>query len=402
MDIARLHFLLAHADSPWRRAVAEQLGQLGATRITEVSDGHSVLRWLQDSDISDVDIAILDLELPGIDGLALIRRLAGAACRSRLIIAGEQPEAMMFSIETMAQAYGMDLLGTLGTLHDPVNAARLGVLIDNFSTPPAATLDQAELPRMSALEVAAGLQARQFEPFFQPKIELESGRVKGLETFARWRHPQHGVMGPASFMQALEAQQRMDFLDWPMIEGAVERCAALHAMGILVAISVNLAPRTLAHPHFMQQIRACIARHRLQPPFLTFEIPESSVLSADASFVERLVRMRIAGFGLAIDDYGTSRSNLQLLARIPFSELKIDRSFVDGASKNRALGTVLSSCLGLARSLGRDAVAVGVETRQDWEFLQGLGCTYAQGFYIASPMEAGAFPGWLEDWLEYF
>jgi EAL domain-containing protein (putative c-di-GMP-specific phosphodiesterase class I) len=108
------------------------------------------------------------------------------------------------------------------------------------------------------------------------------------------------------------------------------------------------------------------------------------------------------GFGLAIDDYGTGRSNLQLLARIPFTELKIDRSFVDGASKRRPLGTVLKSCLGLAHSLERMSVAVGVETRQDWDFLQSLGCTYAQGYHIANPMEAAAFPNWLADWRQFF
>jgi EAL domain-containing protein (putative c-di-GMP-specific phosphodiesterase class I) len=138
------------------------------------------------------------------------------------------------------------------------------------------------------------------------------------------------------------------------------------------------------------------------PDYLTFELPESSVLTRDPAFIERLVRLRMMGFGLAIDDYGTGRSNLQLLAQVPFSELKIDRSFVDGASKKRALGTVLASCLALARSLDRMSVAVGVETRQDWDFLQKLGCTYAQGFYIANPMAADAFPGWLEEWEQFF
>jgi EAL domain-containing protein (putative c-di-GMP-specific phosphodiesterase class I) len=187
-----------------------------------------------------------------------------------------------------------------------------------------------------------------------------------------------------------------------MIEKSIERCREFHDMGIPISISINLSPETLAHPAFMQQISACVGRHRVMPDYITFELPESSVLTNDPSFIERLVRLRMAGYGLAIDDYGTGRSNLQLLARIPFSELKIDRSFVDGASKRRALGTVLSSCLGLARSLDRMSVAVGVETKQDWDFLQGLGCTYAQGYHIASPMEAKAFPGWLEDWRQFF
>ena len=401
MDIAHLHFLVAQADPAQRRMLVEMLGHLGAPRVTEVPDGHTALRCFQDSFTPTVNVAIIDLALPGMDGLELIRTLAAMHCRARLIVVGNQPANLMFAVETMAQAYGFDLLGTVTM---PVSGQRLRELLDNYAMPPERSESETSAggPSFTFAEVGTGLQARQFEPFFQPKIELETGQVKGLEAFARWRHPDHGVLGPGAFIDALEQHNRIDFLDWSMIEKSVERCRAFHDMGIPISISINLAPETLAHPQFMQQIAACVGRHRLLPDYLTFEIPESSVLTTDAGFVERLVRMRMAGFGLAIDDYGTGRSNLQLLARIPFTELKIDRSFVDGASKRRPLGTVLRSCLSLAHSLDRMSVAVGVETRQDWDFLQGLGCTYAQGYHIANPMEASAFPGWLEDWRHFF
>ncbi len=398
MDIAHLHFLVAEADPAQRLTLVELLGNLGASQVTEVPDGHTALRCFQDSFTPTVDVAIIDLALPGMDGLELIRTLAAMKCRARLIVVGAQASNLMFSVETMAQAYGFELLGTMSK---PVSAARLETLLGNY-VPPVLPADRARGPSFSFTEVGIGLQARQFEPFFQPKIELETGQVKGLEAFARWRHPEHGVLGPSSFIDALEQNNRIDFLDWSMIEKSVERCREFHDKGIPISISINLAPETLAHPAFMQQIAACVGRHRVMPDYITFEMPESSVLTTDPGFLERLVRLRMAGYGLAIDDYGTGRSNLQLLARIPFSELKIDRSFVDGASKKRALGTVLGSCLGLARSLDRMSVAVGVETKQDWDFLQGLGCTYAQGYHIAMPMEADAFPGWLEDWRLFF
>lgn len=398
MDIAHLHFLVAEADPSQRLTLVDMLGHLGATQVTEVPDGHTALRCFQDSFTPTVNVAIIDLALPGMDGLELIRTLAAMKCRARLIVVGAQSNNLMFSVETMAQAYGFELLGTMSK---PANAARLEVLLDNYQAP-APARGGPKGPSFTFSEVGIGLQARQFEPFFQPKIELETGQVKGLEAFARWRHPEHGVLGPGSFIDALEQNNRIDFLDWSMIEKSVERCRQFHDKGIPISISINLAPETLAHPAFMQQIGACVGRHRVLPDYITFEMPESSVLTTDPSFLERLVRLRMAGYGLAIDDYGTGRSNLQLLARIPFSELKIDRSFVDGASKKRALGTVLSSCLGLARSLDRMSVAVGVETKQDWDFLQGLGCTYAQGYHIAMPMEADAFPGWLEDWRQFF
>jgi EAL domain-containing protein (putative c-di-GMP-specific phosphodiesterase class I)/ActR/RegA family two-component response regulator len=398
LQMRNLHFLVAEAEPVQRRALIEALGQLGASRVTDVPDGPTALRTLQAGFTPKVDVAIIDLALGGMDGLELLRAIAALKSKVAVIVTGAQPVSVLFSVETLAQAYGIELLGTVAK---PVTSAKLKTVLDNFQ-PPARARALAASPSFSFAEVGVGLQQRQFEPFFQPKIELATGQVKGLETFARWRHPEHGVLGPAAFIDALEQNIRVDFLDWTMIELSVERCRQYHGQGIPISISLNLAPETLANPNFIRQVSSCMKRHGVLPDYLTFEMTESSILNFDADFIERLVRLRMLGFGLAIDDYGTGRSNLQLLARIPFSELKIDRSFVDGASKKRPLGTVLKSCLGLAHSLDRMSVAVGVETRQDWDFLQGLGCTYAQGYHIANPMEASAFPGWLEDWRHFF
>jgi EAL domain-containing protein (putative c-di-GMP-specific phosphodiesterase class I)/CheY-like chemotaxis protein len=398
MDIGHLHFLVAEADADQRVALVEMLGALGASRITEVPDGPMALRAFQAGFEPAVDVALVDLALPAMDALELIRNLASIDSGVRLVVTGAQPANLMFAVETMAQAYGIDLLGAISK---PVTAAKLKAALENYG-PVEQAHSAAGGPTFSFSEVGIGLQKRQFEPYFQPKIELATGQVKGLEIFARWRHPEHGVLGPSAFIDALEQNNRIDFLDWSMIEMAVERCRGFHDQGIPISISVNLAPETLAHANFVRQVTACVKRHGVLPEYLTFEMPESSVLNSDPNFIERLLRLRMMGFGLAIDDYGTGRSNLQLLARIPFSELKIDRSFVDGASKRRALGMVLRSCLGLAHNLERMSCAVGVETRQDWDFLQGLGCTYAQGYHIANPMAAADFPGWLEDWRHFF
>jgi EAL domain-containing protein (putative c-di-GMP-specific phosphodiesterase class I)/CheY-like chemotaxis protein len=398
MDIAQLQFLVAEGDPGQRQALVDMLRRLGAAQVVDVPDGHGVLRHLSADFVPAVNIAILDLALPGIDALELIRRLAENGSRAGIIVAGAQKSDVLFSIETMAQAYGVDLLGAIAK---PVGEQRLQTLIGNYQ---GARADSGVKPGpvFSFAEVGRGLQAREFDPFFQPKIELETGLVKGLEMFARWRHPEHGVLGPAAFMRALEENKRIDFLDWSMIEKSVAACRTLHDKGIPISVSINVDQATLAHPQFMAQIGACLERHRILADYITFEMTESAVLSAEPHFLERLLRLRMQGFGLAIDDYGTGRSNLQLLAAVPFTELKIDRSFVDGASRRRAISTVLKSCLGLARSLDRRSVAVGVETKQDWDFLQGLGCTYAQGYYIAKPMPVEEFPDWLNDWRQFF
>jgi CheY-like chemotaxis protein len=309
MDIAHLHFLVAEADAAQRRTLVELLGQLGASRVTDVPDGHLALQRLEDGFTPEVNVAIVDLALPGMDGLELIRVLGAKGGGVRLVVTGAQPAGLLFSVETLAQAYGVELLGSIAK---PVTAAKLKPLLDNYT--PLTRLDAKPAgPRFTFQEIGIGLQQRQFEPFFQPKIELATGQVKGLEAFARWRHPEHGVLGPGSFIDALEQNNRVDFLDWSMIEMSAERCRTFQDQGLPISISINLAPETLAHPAFIRQITALIGRHRILPEYLTFEMPESSVLNTDPEFIERLVRLRMMGFGLAIDDYGTGRSNLQLL-----------------------------------------------------------------------------------------
>jgi len=399
MDIAQLHFLVAEGDQVQRHALADILVHVGVGRITQAPDGHTALRHFSAGITPPVDIAIIDLALPGMDALELIRRLGEAGCKAGVIVVGAQTNAVLFSVETMADAYGVNVLGAIGK---PVIGSRLMALVQNHLQPVEAHGAGEAPPSLSFAQVGHGLQNREFDPYFQPKIELETGQVKGLEMFARWRHPLYGVLGPASFMPALEEARRVDFLDWTMIEKSVAACRKLHDQGIPISVSINVDHSTLAHPQFMDQIKACLERHQIMADYITFEMTESAVLSTEPHFLERLLRLRMKGFGLAIDDYGTGRSNLQLLARIPFSELKIDRSFVDGASKRTAIGTVLRTCLNLARSLDRKSVAVGVETKQDWDFLQGLGCTYAQGYYIAKPMPVEDFPAWLADWQHFF
>lgn len=399
MENRQLHFLVAEGEMAQRQALADILVHLGAGHITQAPDGHTALRHFDDGINPPVDVGIIDLALPGMDGLELIRRLSEARCRAGIVIIGAQSNAVLFSVETMALAYGINLLGTIPK---PVTAGRLAELVANYSAVPLAPPEGVAGRTFTFAEVGRGLQARQFDPYFQPKIELETGQVKGLEMFARWRHPEYGVLGPEAFIKALEDNHRVDFLDWSMIEKSVAACRTLHDQGIPISFSVNVDQSTLAHPQFMAQIGACLERHRILPDYITFEMTESAVLTTEPHFLERLLRLRMLGFGLAIDDYGTGRSNLQLLARIPFSELKIDRSFVDGASRRAAIGVVLRSCLGLARNLDRRSVAVGVETKQDWDFLQGLGCTYAQGYYIAKPMPVEDFPAWLDDWRHFF
>lgn len=400
MQIAELTFLVAEDDPVQSWALSVMLKKLGASKIIEVADGIEALAVFQDSAREPIDIALIDLNMPNMDGMELIRHLAKGDYHASIILVTAHDRALLFSVETMTKAYGINLLGTI---EKPPTPERLQDLLKQYAnSPQGQKKNRSSLPTFSFAEVFDGIKAGQFEPFFQPKVELKTGYIKGAEAFARWRHPQHGILLPASFIPVLEQHGHLDLLNWLVIEKAVAACRAWHDMEFPIAVSVNLSLTSLTQPSFTDRLTECVARHGIEPEYIILEITESAVLADDPQFWETLARLRMKGFGLSVDDYGTGNSNIQMLARIPFSELKIDRSFVAGAAENQALSIVLNSCLSLSRSLNRYSVAVGVENKQDWDFLQGMGCTCAQGYYIAKPLELAAFPAWMEEWQHFF
>lgn len=400
MQIADLNFLVAEDDPVQSWALTVMLKKLGAKQITEVPDGLEALRIFQDESLQPIDIAFVDLNMPNMDGMELVRHLANGDYPAAIILATAHDRSLLFSVETMTKAYGINLLGTI---EKPATPAKLQELLKLYEASDSKkNKTRLHIPVFSVEDILQGLRDQQFEPFFQPKVELKTGYIKGAEAFARWRHPQHGLIHPPAFISVLEAAGEIDTLNWVIIEKSIAACRTWHDQEFPIAVSINMSPSSLLQPGFQERMTECIANHGIDAEYVIFELTESSVLTSNPHFLEILTRLRMRGFGLSVDDYGTGNSNIQLLARIPFSELKIDRTFVAGASQNQALGIVLSSCLGLSRSLNRYSVAVGVETKQDWDFLQNLGCSYAQGFYIAKPLESAAFPAWMEEWQHFF
>jgi len=161
---------------------------------------------------------------------------------------------------------------------------------------------------------------------------------------------------------------------------------------------VNLSLRSLDDPGLAERITERVAAQKLAAKHVMLEVTESTAMTNLARALENLNRLRMKGFGLSIDDYGTGYSSMQQLSRIPFNELKIDQSFVLSALEKESSRVILASSLDMARKLRLKSVAEGVETLAHWELLQSLGCDVAQGYFVAKPMDAAAFLDWARHW----
>lgn len=389
MEASELTFLVVEDDDFQRRMVVNMLRSLGVTEVREADNGKRALEMLHAANTRPVDIEICDLDMPEMDGMEFLRHLGNENSTASVVILSALDGVLLVSVKKMAQAYGVKLLGVI---KKPITLAQLEVLISQYKRSegkPQQPVTTA--PGFSLEEILQGVRAKQFEPFFQPKVELKTGRLVGAEALARWMHPEHGVIGPYAFIPLLEQGGKMDELTFLMLEKIAAACRLLHDKGYVLSVSANLSLVSLSDTTLADRITQVVRNAGVDPHYIILEVTESAAMTDVAPALENLARLRMRGFGLSIDDYGTGYASMQQLTRIAFSELKIDQSFVKDFAANQALRIVVESSIGMAYKLGVKSVAEGVETQQDWNTLKSMGCDTAQGYLIARPMNLAAF-----------
>ena len=393
MDIGELTFLVAEDHDFQRKTLVRMLRGLGAKTVLEAANGKLALELFR-SLAQPVDIIVCDLDMPEMDGMEFIRHLGEAGVLVSLILSSALDRSLIASVETMTRAYGIALLGAVDK---PVTPQKLGDLIGKHGKSQVA-VKKPPLQQMTEAQIAEGLAADQFEPFLQPKVALSDGAVTGAEALVRWRHPATGLIPPAAFIPTMEASGMIEDLTWMMLCKSAAIVGQWSKRGLAYTMSVNLSLKSLDDPKLADRITESVREQGIEPSSIILEVTETAAMTDVARALENLARLRMKGFGLSIDDYGTGYSSMQQLARVPYTELKIDQSFVLGAASQPRLRVMLESSMELANKLGLTVVAEGVETRQDWDLLKQLGCQKAQGYYIAKPMPADAFLDWVDDW----
>lgn len=243
------------------------------------------------------------------------------------------------------------------------------------------------------------LDRREFVLHFQPKVNMSTGTVIGVEALIRWEHPEQGLLPPAAFLPLIEQHSLdIDVGIW-VLDTALEQLETWQAAGLVLSVSVNVSAHFLQHPDFVPQLTALLARHSgLSAARLELEVLETSALSDFArasSVIESCSRL---GVRIAMDDFGTGYSSLSYLKRLPVSVLKIDQSFVRDMLHDPDDLSILEGVLGLARAFQREVIAEGVETLEHGQLLLQLGCELAQGYGIARPMPARQLPAWIANW----
>lgn len=394
MKASDLNVLIIEDDEFQRHIMSRILEAIGVGSVSHAGNGKEALEIIRGVNAKPIEVAVCDLNMPEMDGMEFLRHLGEGRHNISVILTSALDGKLLSSVGRMTKLYGIKLLGIM---EKPIQLSDLEALLAKHDSS-SLLREGANQKSYSLKEIMEGVENDQFEPYFQAKVDLGSGRLVGAEALARWLHPEHGVVSPGDFIPILEEARDIDRLTFRILEKTAAACRAFHEQGHILAISVNLSLTSLDDTSLADRITEMVRKSGIDPQYIILEITESAAMTNIAPALENLARLCMNGFSLSIDDYGTGASNLQQLTRIAFSELKIDQSFVKDFTENRALRVVVKSSIDMARKLNVKSVAEGVETLQDCEALKAAGCDTAQGYYIAKPMDRHTFSDFMANY----
>ena len=385
--------ILILEDDPLQRTLLRAiLGTYGVGSVIEAEDGARGLALLGDVE-HEFDIVISDLKMAGMDGIEFMRHAARRQIRGFILSSALEPE-LLAAAETVVRGYGIPLLGVLAK---PIGLEPLRAMLSLFLVQRAGDVVAERTPPTrpwSKRELVNALDQQQFLPFFQPKVNMASKRVDGVEILARWNHPQRGILAPAQFIGVMEDEGLIERLTDTMLRQSLACARAWSEQGWPQALALNISALTFQNIGMPDRILSMVNEYGIAPEQVTIEMTETALAGNAHNVLETVTRLRMNGFKISIDDFGTGYSSLQQLSAIPFTELKIDRSFVAGAARSAKSRAILASMMDLARTLGLRTVAEGIETPAEHDLLESFGCTSGQGYLYARPMAQGDLRRW--------
>lgn len=235
------------------------------------------------------------------------------------------------------------------------------------------------------------LDAKEFIPFYQPKVDMLTGRIIGAEALARWINPEQGMIMPDKFINVAEETAQIVEIGKQITEKVLADMNHWKSINCEIPVSINVSARQFANSHYFPELEAMVKDSKIKPDMLEIEITEQVFLGDLVMAKQRLDEFRSAGFKIALDDFGTGYSSMSYLSKLPIDILKIDKSFIDNLAHDQKSLSIMKAIISLSQDLKYEAVAEGVEDLEQKNILLDLNCTTAQGFYFHKPMSQEDF-----------
>lgn len=344
----------------------------------------------------DTGLILLDLMMPGMDGIEVLRQLGERQARARILLMSGMDRRVLETAEKLAQSLGLHVVGHL---HKPVPLSKLRAILSSMASDELP--EQPEEPQPQAPpdeDLRRALERSEIVNFYQPQISVTTGMVTGLESLARWRHPDLGMIPPGSFIERVEALGLIDALFWRTAELALADVKKFNTgVSAPLRISLNVSMLSLHDLRLPEQFVELAGRYGVSPGNIAIEVTESGLSKQVSHTLDVLARLRMKGFQLSIDDFGAGYAMMQQLQNVPATELKIDKSIVDRIHLNPSERIMAEKVIEMGHALDMEVMAEGVAVREQFDLLRSMGCDGAQGFMISRPLAPGTVPGWLAE-----
>jgi EAL domain-containing protein (putative c-di-GMP-specific phosphodiesterase class I)/ActR/RegA family two-component response regulator len=341
----------------------------------------------------DLTMIILDMFMPGRDGVEILRFLAEDRYRGNIILVSGFDAGVLHSAIELAEAHGLKILGALSKpiLYDDIERLLQKGILDRPSDDPSLA---GEIILPTRADLVQALREGEIQPFFQPQIDIKTGKLVGVEALVRWKHPTLGLQAPDVIIPMVEKYDLMDVMTFQMLERTLEWVKLWKAEGVSLRASVNISASTIIDLALPEMIGSYLDSRNLESGQLVLEVTEQSLMTELSTSLDILTRLRMKNIKLSIDDFGTGHSSLVQLYRAPFSEVKIDRSFVTKATTQNEARAIVEMTITLAHKLNMTTVGEGVEDKETLALLRSLDCDIAQGFYYSRPMPGAEVLEW--------
>lgn len=386
-----IHILIIDDDE---FAIAQISDKLNTTRYTSfkaVQDAQTALALLVDEYF---DIVVLDIDMPNIDGTQFIRLFA-AIYQEQAIVLYSGESRLINPVAELLSNYGMHYLGIL---NKPCSKLGIHQILKQFQI--SRDQQQAFSPSTEPYSdevIKRCIDNNQIQVLYQPQIHVGSGRISSVEALSRLVSDQQKVIPPSAFLSRLEALQLETVFAHKVAYMAIKQLAQWRKDGHELKVAINFSMHALEDLDLPDHLKQCCEHHDVSPEHIIIEVTESALSAQPKLALEVQVRLKLLGFTLSIDDFGTGYASLEKLQKLPFTEMKLDRSYVASAAADDVSMAILNSSLVLAKQLNMTTVAEGIEHKENYELVVAAGAHYVQGYYFAKPMPAQQLIAWKKD-----
>ncbi len=342
----------------------------------------------------ETSLILLDLMMPGMDGIEVLRLLGERRCKARILLMSGMDKRVLETAEKLAHSLG---LAVVGHLQKPFPLPELKDVLESVAAMEApASVKAIPAIAVSDEQVRNAVKNREFLNYYQPQISLKTGDVMGVEALARWRHPERGMTLPENFLARLEALDLLDDLCWSTAELAVAEAKQFTKRnGELLRVSINASMRSLRDLEFPDALVTLARKYDFPVEMIAVEITESVLMSELSRTLDVLTRLRMKNFQLSIDDFGSGYAMMRQLQNVPATELKIDKSIVEKMHLNDSDRVMVEKIVEMGHELKMKVIAEGVMTQEQFQMLRTKGCDGAQGYWFSYPLPADAMKKWL-------